>query len=127
MQSGRAGPSSAWVSDGSDDDDDTSRLLKNPVRTYETTEEQALRDHEGGLDRLGEAIKRQKFMANEIATEVDVHNEIIDDIDNGMTRTRENLDKNVRNIKLVTKKSSTCCLWFIIVILAAIILALAIL
>ena len=86
-----------------------------------------MKDHEEGLDRLGEAIKRQKYMAGEIATEVDIQNEIIDNIDDGLARTNENIRKNTRNINLVSKKSSTFYLWLLIVLLAIVIVALAIL
>lgn len=77
------------------------------------------------MDKLGQAIKRQKYMANEIATEVEVHNEIIDHIDEGLSRTDANIRKNTRNIKLVLKKSSTFYLWLLIVILAIVIVILA--
>lgn len=116
--------SSAWAE--LSDDDDTSKLLDNKTPTYQAIQDQSIRDHEEGLGKLGEAIKRQKYMANELATEVDLHNEILDGIDTGLTRTNENLRKNTRNIKLVTQKSSTCLLWILIVILAAVIIVLAI-
>lgn len=120
--------SSPWGDDYSDDEEsDRRRLLEGPVTAYQATEEQIVRDHEQGLNKLGEAIKRQKYIANELATEVDVQNEIIDDIDNGMVRTGENLRKNTRNINLITKKSSTFYLWLLIVILALVIVGLAIL
>lgn len=118
--------SSTWADDLSEDESDTSRLLNNNVNTYRSTE-QHLRDHEEGLDRLGEAIKRQKYVATELATEVELHNEILDDIDNRVTNTNENLQKNTRNIRLISKKSSTFCLWFLIILLGAIIVALSIL
>lgn len=119
--------SSGWADDLSDDDyAETSRLIKNNrANTYQSTQ-QNLIDHEEGLDRLGEAIRRQKNVASELATEVDLHNEILDDIDTGMTNTNENLQKNTRNIRLISKKSSTFCLWFLIVLLAVVIVALAI-
>lgn len=121
--------SSAWADDFSDelDEADTSRLLDKGVSSYSATPTTTLRDHEEGLDKLGEAIKRQKYMASELATEVDLHNEILDDIDTGLSETNENLQKNTRNIRLVSKKSSTAFLWFLIVILAVVILILAIL
>lgn len=121
--------SSSWADGLSDELDqaDTSRLLRDPVSSYHATQSEPIRDHEAGLDRLGEAIKRQKYMANGLATEVDLHNEILDDIDRHMTTTTANLQKNTRNIKLLSKKSSTCLLWSIIVILAIVILVLAIL
>lgn len=119
---------SVWRYDSDDsEDDDRSKLIRGPNQDYQTLERQAIRDHEAGLDKLGEAIKRQKYIAGEIATEVEVHNEILDDMDVGLTRTGDNLQKNVRNINLVTRKSSTCGLWLLIVILAAVIVALAIL
>lgn len=124
----KQGPAtSAWGDDLSDDESDSRRLLDGPTRDYQATQQQYIRDHEEGLNKLGEAIKRQKYMANEIATEVDVHNEIIDDIDDGLVKTDENLRKNTRNIKLVLRKSSTFYLWVLIVILALVIIGLAIL
>lgn len=121
---------SGWADDYSDDSDyeDTSRLLDNKnVGTYQATEQKAIEEHERGLNKLGEAIKRQKYMANEMATEVELHNEVLDGIDVGLANTNENLRKNTRNIRLISKKSSTFYLWFLIVILGFVIFALAIL
>lgn len=118
---------STWADDMSDDECDTTSLLRNnKPNTYQATQN-VIRDHEEGLDRLGNAIKRQKYIANELATEVDLHNEIIDDIDSGLTSANENIRKNTRNIKLVTRKSSTFYLWFLIVLLGIVIVLLAIL
>lgn len=117
---------SAWADDLSDEvqPSDTDRLLRSPVESYQSTQERLMKDHEEGLGLLGEAIKRQKYMAGELANEVDLHNEIIEDIDAGVSRTAENIQKNTRNIKLVTRKSDTCFLWSIIVILAIVIMTL---
>lgn len=123
-------PATSWADDLSDDFNqaDTSRLLKDPVGSYNATQTHSpIRDHEAGLDRLGEAIKRQKYMANGLATEVDLHNEILDDIDRHLTTTTANLQKNTRNIKLLSKKSGTCLLWSLIVLLAFVIVVLAVL
>lgn len=118
---------SVWANEFSDEDDaDTSRLIdKNGTNQYQSIQ-RTIQDHEEGLNKLGEAIKRQKYVATELATEVDLQNEILEDIDTGLTRTDDNLQKNTRNIKLVLKKSSTCGLWVLIVILAAVITGLAI-
>lgn len=118
---------SGWSDRRGREYDDQTRLLNDRSPDYQATQEQYIRDHEEGLEKLGEAIKRQKYMANEIAAEVDVQNEIIDQIDDGMLRQGENIRKNTRNIRLVTKKSSTLFLWFLIVILAIAIVLLAIL
>lgn len=113
---------STWADDLSDeaDESDNTRLLGNRVASYQAT-------HEEGLNKLGEAIKRQKYVATELATEVELHNEILEDIDTGLTSTNENLRKNTRNINLVSKGASTFYLWFIIVALAIVIVSLAIL
>jgi len=114
-----------WSDDLSDDYNDTSGLLNVNVNTYESTQA-SIRDHEEGLSRLGEAIKRQKNMANEFATEVELHNEILDEIDTGLTNTDQNLNKNIRNIKLISRKSGNCFLWLMIFLLAIVIVFLAI-
>jgi len=114
-----------WGNDFNDEESDRRRLLDEPHSSYQSAQRQ-IREHEEGLDRLGEAIKRQKYMANELATEVEVHNEILDDIDQGLGRTNENLRKNTRNINVVMRKSGTCFLWSLILILAIVIAVLAI-
>lgn len=121
----RSNPVWRYDSDESDDEDQR-KLLKEHNPSYQSIEAQAIRDHEAGLDKLGEAIKRQKYIASEIATEVEVHNEILDEMDTGLLRTSDNIRKNVRNINLVTRKSSTCFLWIVIFILAAVIATLGI-
>lgn len=114
----------SWASDSSDDsepNDGTSLLRNKQSSTY-----QAIEDHRQGLEKLDEAVKRQKTAAHSLATEVDLHNEILDDIDTGLAATNIHLRKNTRNIKLVSKKASTLCLWTIIVLLAVVIIILAV-
>ena len=118
---------SPWGDDLSDDESDEARLLGRPNRNYQATQEQLVREHEEGLDNLGRTIKNQRYMADEIATEVEVHNEILENIDDGLSKVDANIKKNTRNIRLVTKKSSTFYLWFLIIILAIAIAVLAIL
>ena len=120
--------SSPWGDDSSDSESDRAKLLERPIPTnYQSTHQQYIKEHEEGLDKLGQVIKRQKNVADEIATEVDLQNEILDNIDDGLVRTNENIRKNTRNINLVTRKSSTFYLWALIVILALVIVGLAIL
>lgn len=114
---------STWADDPSDDEG--SRLIDNDVNGYQSIQ-QTLQDHQEGLNRLGDAIRRQRNVADDLANEVELHNEILENIDTGLTRTDVNLQKNTRNIRLVLKKSSTCSLWVLIFILAAIIIALTI-
>ena len=118
---------SPWGDNVSEDESDEARLLNGRDRVdYRSIEDQYLREHEEGLEKLGEAIRRQKYIAGEIGTEVEVQNEILDNIDTGLTKTNDSVRKSTRNIKLVSRKSSTFYLWIIIVILAVVIAALAI-
>lgn len=112
---------------GESDDSDTGETNSPLVGGKQHSTYKAIEEHERGLDRLGEAIKRQKNAANSLATEVDVHNEILDDIDQGLLATNENLMKNTRNIKLLMRKNSTFFLWLIIILLGIVIVLLAIL
>lgn len=118
---------SGWVDNLSDDYDesDTTGLLNEQKNNYQAIQQQYIREHQEGLNKLGEAIKRQKYVASEIATEVDVQNEILDNINGDFSNVNENLRKNTRNIRLITKKSSTFFLWCLIVILALIIVGLS--
>lgn len=117
---------SPWGDDLSEDESDEARLLKGDRTNYRTIEDQYLREHEEGLEKLGEAIRRQKYIAGEIGNEVEIQNEILENIDDGLVKTDNNIRKNTRNIRLVSKKSSTFYLWLIIVILAIVIAGLAI-
>lgn len=120
---------SAWADQNSDDFDieDNSHLVNNDIYAHHVYQQRAIEAHEDGIERLTRAATRQKNMAYEIANEVDTHNEILDDIDNGVTRTDENLRKNTRNIGRVTRQSGSCFYWLIILLLAGVILTLAIL
>lgn len=111
---------SDWADSDDSDTGDTARLIGDKrITTYDAVEE-----HERGLDKLGEALKRQKNAAHSLATEVDLHNEILEDIDQGLLATNENLAKNTRNIKLLLRKSSTFSLWLIIILLGIVIVLL---
>lgn len=118
---------SPWVEDFSDEESDEIQLLNEKIKNHQSTEKQYLREHEKGLDKLGQAIKRQRYMANEIAIEVEVHNEILDDMDQGLTKTDQTILKNARNIQRVLRKSSTSYLWFFMILLAIANILLAIL
>lgn len=120
---------SKWADDFSDDESvsDRARLVRPQVQKYGSTPEQTVQEHEQGLERLGQAVKRQKYMAEELATEVELHNEILEDIDSGVTNAQANIQKSTRNINLILKNSGTCYLWTLILVLGAAIIALAIL
>jgi hypothetical protein len=47
-------------------------------------------------------------MAHEIHSELDLHNEIIDDISMTMGKTDQEIARNIRNVKMLSRKSGTC-------------------
>lgn len=119
---------SAWADQSSDEFDtqDTSHLVNSDIYAHQIYQNRALQDQEDGIERLTRAATRQKTMAHEIGSEVDLHNEILDEIDTGVTQQDANLRKNTRNINVIERQSGTCFFWIIIILLGAVILTLAI-
>ncbi|XP_053213764.1 syntaxin-8-like [Panonychus citri] len=97
--------------------DDVEATASSSVDDYVSIQRQAIREQDKGLDTLADIISRQKSMAAGIATEIDVHNEILDDITDAMEDTNVRLVRNTRNIAKISRKSDTCCYWVIIVLL----------
>lgn len=114
-----------------DDDDDDPALIK-PESSYTVTDLRAqqtriLEDQNEGLDALSKVISRQKELATRIGGEVDRHNDILDDLATTMETTDARLDRETRQIGVVTVQDSTCGYWMVIGILAAAIIIVAIL
>lgn len=114
-----------------DDDDDDPALIK-PESSYTVTDLRAqqtriLEDQNEGLDALSKVISRQKELATRIGGEVDRHNDILDDLATTMETTDARLDRETRQIGVVTVQDSTWGYWTIIGILAAAIIIVAIL
>lgn len=114
-----------------DDDDDDPALIK-PESSYTVADLRAqqtriLEDQNEGLDALSKVISRQKELATRIGGEVDRHNDILDDLSTTMETTDARLDRETRQIGVVTVQDSTWGYWTIIGILAAAIIIVAIL
>lgn len=114
-----------------DDDDDDPALIK-PESSYTVSDLRAqqtriLEDQNEGLEALSKVISRQKELATRIGGEVDRHNDILDDLATTMETTDARLDRETRQIGVVTVQDSTWGYWTIIGILAAAIIIVAIL
>ncbi|XP_058460160.1 syntaxin-8 [Malaya genurostris] len=114
-----------------DDDDDDPALIK-PEASYSVTDLRAqqtriLEDQNEGLEALSRVISRQKVLATQIGSEVDRHNEILDNLADTMETTDARLDRETRQIGVVTVQDSTWGYWTVIGILAAAIIIVAIL
>lgn len=115
-----------------DDDDDDAALIR-PESSYTVTDLRAqqtriLEDQNEGLEALSKVISRQKVLASQIGTEVDLHNEILDDIADTMETTDSRLNRETRQIGAVTEQdSSTRGYWVVIGVLALAIVLVSIL
>lgn len=115
-----------------DDDDDDAALIR-PESSYTVTDLRAqqtriLEDQNEGLEALSKVISRQKVLASQIGTEVDLHNEILDDIADTMETTDSRLNRETRQIGAVTEQdSSTRGYWVLIGLLALAIVLVSIL
>ncbi|KAH9400761.1 Syntaxin-8 [Tyrophagus putrescentiae] len=78
------------------------------VTTLRETQRLLLQAQDEGLDTLGNIITRQKYLAQGINTEIDLHNEILEDIGEAITDTDDRVTRNTRNIQVVSNKASTC-------------------
>ncbi|GLV33999.1 Syntaxin 8 [Carabus blaptoides fortunei] len=83
-------------------------------------------DQERGLEELSKIISRQKNIAETISTEVDLHNEIIDDLGNHIDRTDVRVVNETQQVATVSRKDRTCGYWVLIILLFLSIIAVAV-
>jgi len=81
-------------------------------------QDRLLAEQEQGLDMLGEIIRRQKGMGENIYREVTQQNDIIDDIDDRVETVNQRLIDTTSNVNIITKRDRTCGYWIVIVLLA---------
>jgi len=93
----------------------SSGVATNNLRSEQ---DKMMQEQEEGLDLLGDIIRRQKGMGQQIFNEVTQQNDLIDDIDDRVENVNQRLINTNENINIVTKKDRTCGYWIIIVILA---------
>lgn len=82
-----------------------------------------LEEQERGLENLSEIIARQKNIAQNISSEVDIQNDIIDDLGDHIDRTDVRIRGETQHIGVVDRKDKTCIYWVIIILLFIAIIA----
>ncbi|KAG5866922.1 hypothetical protein JTB14_013532 [Gonioctena quinquepunctata] len=97
------------------------------VDDLRANQKQMLGEQEKGLENLSKVISRQIDIANTISSEVDFHNEILDDLGTQIGRTDDRLRNETRHIDVVDKKDKTCVYWIIIILLFISIVVVAVL
>lgn len=106
-----------------DDDDDS--ILKNtaPMETLRSEQIQIIDQQDRGLDSLSKVISRQKFLAQRIGTEIEEHNDIIDNLAIQVDNVDTRVGQETRHVEVVNRKDSTWTYWTIIIsLLVAIII-----
>lgn len=92
------------------------------MTSYHDRRDQILADQDRGLDALHDVIIRQKHLAENIQTEVVTHNDLIDDIEDGLERTNERLLTTTRTVGLVSRQDSVWRYWLVIFLLTIVII-----
>ena len=89
---------------------------------YHQRKTDRLEEQDRGLDALQEIIVRQKNLAQNIQTEVGSHNDLLDDIDNGLERTTHRITTTTENIRIVGRNDSVWRYWLTILALFIVII-----
>lgn len=111
----------AYTSAGSSRPNDTEITVESFTQQQQTV----MADQDRGLEELSKVITRQKMMGQTIGDELDYHNELIDDITQGVDKTTSKLQRTTAHTKKVTKKASTCCMMVVIIFLLLLIVTFA--
>ena len=91
----------------------TSDLLSS----YHQRRDDALSEQDRGLDALHDVIVRQKHLAQNIQQETEAHNDLIDDIDNGLERTTHRIVNTTENVRIVGRNDKVWKYWLVIFLL----------
>lgn len=98
-------------------DDDDDKILTNtaPMETLRSEQIKIIDQQDKGLDSLSKVITRQKFLAQRIGTEIDDHNDIIDNLAIQVDNVDSRVGQETRHVEAVNKKDSTWSYWIIII------------
>lgn len=109
--------SSSWNTGGPDDQMLGAGVNYQSLDQYNADKSRMLEEQEKGLENLSKIISRQKEIANTINTEVDLHNDILDDLGDQIERTDTRIRQETDHISVVDRKDKTFIYWVAIVLL----------
>nr|XP_046913718.1 syntaxin-8-like [Dermatophagoides farinae] len=118
-------PTVSW-NDGLNASDASSSHQFENVSKMKEIQRNMKQEQDQNIDTLGDIISRQKYLAQEIDSELNIQNEILEDIGEAMDDNNERLLRNTRNIRFVSRESGTCAYWTIIILLLIAILVVSI-
>ncbi|XP_064456139.1 syntaxin-8-like [Ornithodoros turicata] len=105
--------------------DETEATQDLTVEQIREQQQMAVKAQDRGLENLSHVIGRQKQMALGFNQELDLHNEILDDIENHTDRVNSRLIRETKNVQLVDRKAGTCGYWVVILLLMVAIVVVA--
>ena len=83
-------------------------------------QKQALRSQEDEIAELGRAVRNTKHVALAINDEVDLHQSLLDDLDNSVDNTQSYMKFARRKLEQVSRKSGSCKFIMIMILLVAV-------
>jgi SYP5 family syntaxin len=84
----------------------------------------ALSEQDSKLDGILDGVSRLKVMSSDINAELDLHANLLDELDTAVDATDARLQRNTKRIEIVQEKSGGCCGMIIMVILLVLIVIL---
>lgn len=98
-----------------DGDDDSILTNTAPLETLRSEQTKIIDQQDKGLDSLSKVISRQKFLAQRIGTEIEEHNDIIDNLAIQVENVDSRVGQETRHVEIVNRKDSTWTYWTIII------------
>lgn len=106
-----------------DREDSSADLSTDELRQQQ---QRLLQEQESGLEVLSQVVSQQKRIASAIGTEVDEHNELLDEIADRTDNTQNRIVDETGQISVITEKSRTWPYWLVIALLFMAIIIVAI-
>ena len=100
---------------------DQSGLDNQQIHAYH---KQVLQDQDEQLDTLGQSVGRQRMMGIQMGDELDEQNELLQDVESGVDRHTTTLDRAMKRVGYVGRKSKDNWSWVTIGILIVILVLL---
>lgn len=103
---------------------DQSELSNQQIHEYHR---QVIQDQDDQLDVLGQSLGRQRMIGIQMGSEIEEQNEMLDDVERGMDRHTNLLDRAGRRLGDVARKGKANWSWLTIAILICILVLLLVL
>ncbi|EFA80454.1 putative syntaxin 8 [Heterostelium album PN500] len=83
-----------------------------------------MQEHDQALDLLSNSLMRQKNMASAMNTELEIHNQLLDDVEIGVDRTTSRIQHTNSKMNILKENASSCGMIICIVLLIIFIIVL---